>query len=154
MSTRSILIVEDERIIARDIQAILQRLGYHVPAISTNGADALAKAAAYRPDLLLIDIRLKGAIDGIQVAESICARFDVPVVFLTAFADDATRQRAWRIAPYGYLVKPFDERTLQTTIEAAFERHKRDQQLRASEQWLTTTLRSIGDAVVTTDPQG
>jgi PAS domain S-box-containing protein len=154
MSTRSILIVEDERIIARDIQAILQRLGYDVPAISTTGADALAKTAAHRPDLLLIDIRLRGAMDGIQVAEAICARFDIPVVFLTAFADDATRQRAWRIAPYGYLVKPFDERTLQTTIEAAFERHKRDQQLRASEQWLTTTLRSIGDAVVTSDPQG
>jgi len=154
MPTESILIVEDERIVARDLQVMLQQLGYSVPAIVATGADAIAKVAALRPDLVLMDIRLQGAIDGIEAATAILTQLDVPVIYLTAFTDEATRQRARQTAPYGYLVKPFDERTVQTTIEMALERHARDRQGRAQEQWLTRTLASLEDAIVTIDTQG
>jgi len=154
MHPLSILVVEDERVVARDLQMILQRLGYHVPAISATGADAIAKATALHPDLLLMDIRLQGELDGIEAATFILAQLDIPVVYLTAFTDDATRQRARQTAPYGYLVKPFDERTVQTTIEMALERHARDRQGRVQEQWLTGTLASLGDAIVTIDARG
>jgi two-component system, cell cycle sensor histidine kinase and response regulator CckA len=154
MPTESILIVEDERIVARDLQALLQGLGYSVPAIAASGADAIAKATALRPDLVLMDIRLQGKIDGIETAAAILTQFDVPVIYLTAFTDAATRQRARQTAPYGYLVKPFDERTVQTTIEMALERHVRDRQGRAQEQWLTSTLANLGDAIVTIDAHG
>jgi CheY-like chemotaxis protein len=88
--------VEDERIVARDLQAMLQQLGYSVPAIAVTGADAIAKATALRPDLVLMDIRLQGAIDGIETAATILMQFDVPVIYLTAFTDAATRQRGRR----------------------------------------------------------
>jgi two-component system, cell cycle sensor histidine kinase and response regulator CckA len=154
MATESILIVEDERIVARDLQAILQQLGYIVPALAATGADAIAKAKALHPDLVLMDIRLQGAMDGIEAATAILTELAIPVIYLTAFTDDATRQRARQTAPYGYLVKPFDERTVQTTIEMALERHARDRQTRTHEQWLMATLASLGDAVVTTDADG
>jgi two-component system cell cycle sensor histidine kinase/response regulator CckA len=154
MPTESILIVEDERIVARDLQAMLQQLGYSVPAIAATGADAIAKVTALRPDLVLMDIRLQGAIDGIEAAAAILTQLDIPVIYLTAFTDAETRQRARQTAPYGYLVKPFDERTVQTTIEMALERHARDRQGRAQEQWLTGTLASLGDAIVTINAHG
>jgi PAS domain S-box-containing protein len=154
MRAQSILVVEDERVIARDLQAMLQRLGYEVPAIAGAGADAVVQAVTLHPDLVLMDIRLQGAMDGIDAAERIYAQLDIPVVYLTAFADDLTRQRARRTAPYGYLVKPFDERTVQATIEMALERHARDRRARQHEQWLATTLASIGEAIVTTDADG
>jgi two-component system cell cycle sensor histidine kinase/response regulator CckA len=154
MGTQTILVVEDERVVARDLQVMLQRLGYAVPTIAGTGADAIAKAAAIQPDLLLMDVRLRGVMDGIDAAERIHAQLDIPVVYLTAFVDDATRQRARQTAPYGYLVKPFDERTVQITIEMALERHTRDRQCRTREQRLATTLASIGDAVIATDADG
>jgi two-component system, cell cycle sensor histidine kinase and response regulator CckA len=154
MARETILIVEDERIVARDLQAMLHRLGYTVAALAANGADAIAKARTLRPDLVLMDIRLQGAMDGIEAASAILTQLDIPVIYLTAFTDDATRQRARQTAPYGYLVKPFDERTVQTTIEMALERHARDRQSRGQEQWLSGTLASLGDAVVTTDAYG
>jgi PAS domain S-box-containing protein len=154
MPTESILIVEDERIVARDLQAILQQLGYAAPAIAATGADAIAKAMALRPDLILMDIRLQGAMDGIEAATAILTQLTIPVIYLTAFTDGATRQRARQTAPYGYLVKPFDERTVQTTIEMALERHTRDRQTRTHGQWLAATLAGLGDAIVTTDAGG
>src|SRR6185503_9080951 len=137
-----------------DLQRILERLGYQVPAIAATAADAIIKATALQPDLLLMDIRLQDESDGISAAASILAQRDIPVVYLTAFSDDATRQRARQTAPYGYLVKPFDERTVQTTIEMALERHARDRQTRTHKQWLADTLAGLGDAIVTTDAYG
>jgi two-component system cell cycle sensor histidine kinase/response regulator CckA len=154
MPTESILIVEDERIVARDLQAMLQQLGYSVPAIAATGADAIAKVTALRPDLVLMDIRIQGAIDGIETAAAILRQFDVPVIYLTAFTDGTTRQRARQTAPYGYLVKPFDERTVQTTIEMAVERHARDRQARTDGHWLDAILACLGDAILTTDADG
>jgi two-component system cell cycle sensor histidine kinase/response regulator CckA len=154
MPPQSILVVEDERVIARDLQRLLQRLGYHVAALAATGPDAIAHATVHRPDLVLMDIRLQGAMDGVEAAEVIQKQFDVPVVYLTAFADDATRQRARRTAPYGYLVKPFDERTLQATIEMAFARHAHDRQMSERGQWLAAGLTTLGDAIVMTDVHG
>ncbi|GAB4201761.1 MAG: hypothetical protein OHK0022_24100 [Roseiflexaceae bacterium] len=154
MTSFSVLIVEDERVVAMDLRVLLQRLGYSVPAIASSGAEALERVAAHRPSLVLMDIRLRGAQDGISTAEQIRAVYDIPVVFLTAYADQSTRERVRQTAPYGYLVKPFNEPTLQTTIEMALERHAQERQLRASEQWFATTLASIGDAVVATDVDG
>jgi signal transduction histidine kinase len=154
MPPQSILVVEDERVVARDLQRILERLGYQVPAIAATAADAIIKATALQPDLLLMDIRLQDESDGISAAASILAQRDIPVVYLTAFSDDATRQRARQTAPYGYLVKPFDERTVQTTVEMALERHTRDHRTRTQGQWLAATLANLGDAVVTADSEG
>jgi two-component system, cell cycle sensor histidine kinase and response regulator CckA len=154
MPAQSILIVEDERIVARDLQAMLHQMGYSVPALAATGADAIAKAAALHPDLVLMDVRLQGGMDGIEAATAILTQLDIPVIYLTAFTDDATRQRARQTAPYGYLVKPFDERTVQTTIEMALERHVRDRETRTHRQWLAATLAGLSNAVVTTNVHG
>ncbi len=95
--------------------------------------------------LVLMDIRLQGAMDGIEAATAILTELAIPVIYLTAFTDDATRQRARQTAPYGYLVKPFDEWTVQTTIEMALERHARDPQTHTHEQWLAATLANLSD---------
>src|SRR5689334_9601898 len=99
MPPHSVLVVEDERVVARDLQMLLQQLGYQVPTIAATGPDAIARVMAQRPDLVLMDIRLQGPMDGIDTAEAIQRQFDIPVVYLTAFADETTRRRAQRTAP-------------------------------------------------------
>ncbi|MFN2168660.1 MAG: ATP-binding protein, partial [Anaerolineae bacterium] len=149
-----ILIVEDDNIIALELADRLQELGYRVCGQVGFGEDAIAQAGKLRPDLVLMDIRLKGPMDGVEAAAEIRGRFDIPVVYLTAYADANTLQRAKVTEPYGYILKPFEERELHTAIEIGLYKHRMERQLRASEQWLSTTLQSIGDAVLTTDEQG
>lgn len=149
-----ILIVEDENIVAFNIQNRLEGLGYTVTAVISSGEAALQNVEQDRPDLVLMDIKLKGPIDGIQTAEQIHRQFKIPVVYLTAYADEETLNRAKITEPYGYILKPFEARDLVTTIEMALYKHQIEQQLREREQWLATTLKSIGDAVITTDSQG
>src|SRR4030095_6880819 len=122
-----------------------------VPAVATGGAEAVAKVAECDPDLVLMDIRLRGDMDGVAAAEAIHHRFDVPVVYLSAYADPATVGRARVTEPYGYVLKPFDERELHVVIEMALYRHRMARQLKESERWLAATLRSIGDAVIAVD---
>ncbi|MEA3415955.1 MAG: response regulator [Thermodesulfobacteriota bacterium] len=154
MTNTQILIVEDEGIIAKDIQNTLESLGYAVPAIASSGEEAIKKATETLPDLALMDILLEGDMDGVEAAEQIRDRFDIPVVYLTAYADEETLQRAKITEPYGYILKPFEERELHTTIEMAIYKHKMERKLRESQQWLVTTLKSIGDAVIATDANG
>lgn len=149
-----ILVVEDEAITALDIKRRLQRAGYTVPAIATSGEEALLQMPETQPDLVLMDIRLSGDMDGIQAAQAIRVRFDTPVVYLTAYADGETLQRAKATEPYGYLLKPFEEREVHTTVEMALHKHQMERKVRESQQWLSTTLRSIGDAVIATDAEG
>src|SRR4028119_831448 len=149
-----ILIVEDESIVAFNIQNRLEGLGYVVAAIVSSGEAALQIAAQNHPDLVLMDIKLKGRIDGIEAAAQIRNCFNIPVVYLTAYTDDETLNRAKLTEPYGYILKPFESRDLCTTIEVALYKHQMEQELREREQWLTTTLKSIGDAVITTDAKG
>ncbi len=149
-----ILIVEDEKIVALDIQNRLKKLGYGVLDLVATGPAAIAAAAELRPDLVLMDIMLKGEMDGITAAAQIRAELDLPVIYLTALADEATLQRAKITEPYGYLLKPFEERELHSAIEMALYKYRLEKRLRDSERWLNATLNSIGEAVIATDDQG
>ncbi len=154
MAKTQIMVVEDEGIVAMDIETRLKSLGYAVPAMASSGEEAIEKAANTRPDLVLMDIKLKGATDGVEAAEQIRDRFDIPVVYLTAYVDDDTLQRAKVTEPFGYIIKPFEERELHTAIETALYKHEMERKLKESERWLTATLKSIGDAVIATDADG
>ncbi|MCL4294921.1 MAG: response regulator [Anaerolineae bacterium] len=149
-----ILIVEDESIVAMDVKNRLIRLGYEVCGLASSGEEAIQKTIQSRPGLILMDIRLKGQMDGIIAAEQIRSWYDVPIVFLTAYSDDTTLQRAKLTEAFGYLLKPLEERELHITIEMALYKHKMERKLKESEQWLFTTLNSIGEGVIATDAQG
>ena len=133
MKKGTIFVVEDEVIIADDIKSYLQKFGYKVPLIATSGEEALKRVRDVRPDLILMDIVLRGEMDGIETVERIRSEFDVPVVYLTAFADDETLERAKITEPFGYIIKPFEERDLYTTIEMALYKHKMERKLKESE---------------------
>ena len=151
MSKPKILLVEDERIVALDIRVRLQRLGYFVTGIVSTGEAAILAATEQQPDLALVDIRLKGPMDGIEVAERFRAELRVPVIYLTANTDPATVERAKQTEPFGYLVKPFDENELASTIEVALHNYRMETKLKESEAWLSAILRCIGDGVIATD---
>ncbi len=154
MSRAKILIVEDEGIEALDLQQRLTTLGYSAQDIASTGEEAVKMAEETSPDLVLMDIMLGGEIDGVMAAEQIQARSDIPIIYLTAYADEDTLQRAKVTEPYGYIVKPLKERELHITIDMALYKHVMERKLKESEKWLATTLRSIGDAVIATDPKG
>lgn len=154
MTEARILVVEDENIVALDIKNRLKNLGYAVVGWATTGQGAIDLAAQTNPDLILMDVRLRGEMDGIAAAEQISGRLGTPVIYLTAYSDEATLQRAKITQPYGYLLKPFEDRDLHTTIAMALYRHKIEQELKENRQWLRTTLNSIGDAVIATDARG
>lgn len=130
MPDTKLLVVEDEEIVAFDLESSLNALGYEVIAVVPSGEEAIQKVATSKPNLILMDIRLKGNMDGIQAAESILKNFNLPVVYLTAHADTATLKRAKITTPFGYLVKPFEESALQTTIEIALSRHQAEETMR------------------------
>ncbi|HCV42193.1 MAG TPA: hypothetical protein DGH68_01825 [Bacteroidetes bacterium] len=129
-----IVIVEDENITALDIRSRLQGLGYQVLATASSGGEALEKVAEFRPDLVLMDIVLKGSMDGVQAAGMIRSQHNIPVVYLTAFSDNDTLQRARVTEPFGYVLKPFEERDLHSTIEMALYKHRMEEKQRASEE--------------------
>jgi PAS domain S-box-containing protein len=154
MSRNTILVVEDERIVAEDIRSSLNRLGYKVSGIASTADEAIRKAGEMIPDLVLMDIMLQGNLDGVDAAAHIRSYFNIPIVYLTAYADNATLQRAKQTEPYGYLLKPIEVRELHSAIETALYKHGMEKKLKESERWLATTLRSIGDAVIATDAKG
>lgn len=133
MSPVKILVVEDESIVALDIQHRLRGMGYEVVGPALTGPEALQMAERAMPDLVLMDIRLKGPLSGIETAEQLRARRDIPVVYLTAYTDQTTLERARISEPFGYVVKPFEDRELNITIEIALYRHKVERQLREKE---------------------
>ncbi|MGA1868880.1 MAG: PAS domain S-box protein [bacterium] len=149
-----IIIVEDETIIALDVKNKLENLGYSVPAIVDTGEDAIIKAADIRPELILMDIRLKGKMDGIEAACRIREQFNIPIIYLTAYQEKLTLDRIKATEPYGHLLKPFEDRELRTVIDMALYRYDIEMKLKNNEQWLSTTLRSIGDGVIVTDERG
>ena len=149
-----VLVVEDESVVSKDIQESLKGLGYKVCGTAFSGDEAIKKAESLQPDLVLMDIVLKGDIDGVEAAETIRARLHVPVIYLTAYSDEHTLNRAKVTEPSGYILKPFDERELHTTIEVAMYRHTMQKRFKESERWFATTLKSIGDAVIATNTEG
>lgn len=154
MASARIFIVEDEPLVSTTLEKRLQVMGYVVAALSSSGEEALDAIAHSHPDLVLMDIHLQGDMDGIETAEQIQSRFEIPVVYLTASSDDESLQRARVTNPFGYLLKPFSERELRVTIEIALYKHETEKKLREHQQWLSATLNSIGDAVISTDNAG
>ena len=153
MKPDKILIVEDEAIVAMDLRLHLQALGYETSAMAATGEQALELALRFRPDLALMDVSLGEGMDGIEAAGYIQA-LGVPVVFLTAYADESTLDRAKRSDPYGFLVKPFDERALHSTIEMALFRHRMERELKESESRFRALIENTQDLVVILDPTG
>jgi PAS domain S-box-containing protein len=154
MSDVKILVVEDESIVAMDIKHRAESLGYTVTGITPSGEDAIQKATETLPNLVLMDIVLKGEMDGVEAAQKIRDTLDIPVVYLTAYSDEKTLKRAKVTEPFGYIIKPFEDRELHSAVEVALYKHKMEKKLKESEKWLSTTLESIGDAVIATDENG
>ena len=153
MNRPSILIVEDEAIVALELRLQLQDLGYAVAGVAASGEEAIAAVAQSVPQLILMDVRLQGQIDGIAAAESIRVLHDVPLIFLTSYSDDDTVQRAARTGAYGYLTKPYQIRELRAGIEVALTKSRMERQLREADRWFAHTLQCVADAVIVTDLQ-
>lgn len=154
MTGHKILIVEDEAIVALHEEENLKNMGYTVAGKASSGEEAIRKAEETKPDLVLMDIVLKGEMDGIEAAGQIHTRFNIPVVYVTAYGDEKTLQRAKLTEPFGYILKPFKERDLHVAIGIALYKHEMESKLKEMEQWFAATLKSIGNAVVTTDTEG
>ena len=149
-----ILIVEDERLIAHSIQRALLSAGYEVSGISSSALGAIAILESNHTDLVLMDIRIQGDLDGVDTANLIGDRFHLPVIYLTAHADEPTLKRAKTTSPFGYLMKPVNYGQLQSSIEVALHKHKVERQLEEHRALLASILKSIPEAVVVTGPEG
>jgi two-component system, cell cycle sensor histidine kinase and response regulator CckA len=147
----AVMVVEDEQVVAQDITETLRKMGYEVTGTVGSSEACVASAQLRRPDLVLMDIHLDGDVDGIDTAGLLRELFDVPVIFLSAYADDRTVSRAKIAGPLGYLLKPFRKSELKSAIEVGLFRHQLERQLRASECWFRTTLRAIADPLITVD---
>ena len=154
MVNPKILIVEDENIVAIDLQKRLMNLGYDIVGVVSTGEEAIKKAIATTPDLILMDVRLKGEMDGIDSVSALRFHQGIAVVYLSAYADNDTLKRASKTEPFGYILKPFEERELHTTIEMALYRRELERRFKENETWYGTMLRSIGEAVISTDTFG
>ena len=146
-----ILVVEDEIIVAKNTLNLLESLGYNVPAVVSTGEEAIKKAAETHPDLVLMDIKLEGDIDGIEAANQIRHSLHIPIVYLTACADDKTLQRAKITEPYGYIIKPLEERELQSNIEIALYKHKMENKLKESREHLQNIINSTSEIIISLD---
>jgi PAS domain S-box-containing protein len=151
MTEKKILIVEDERIVAEDLKRLLVKMGYAVTGVAASGEDAVKSVRTTLPDLVLMDIRIQGPQDGIEVAEHLYAEYNLPVTYLTAYADAPTLERAKATMPFGYILKPFEARSLQTVIELAIHRHQMETVLGAMDGWHARVLNSLTDAVIAAD---
>ncbi|MCD6066826.1 MAG: hypothetical protein K0S33_1652 [Bacteroidetes bacterium] len=136
MSKTNILVVEDESIVSKDIQNSLKKLGYNVIGASNNGEDAIVLAREHHPDLVLMDIMLKGEMSGIDAADVIRKELNIPVIFLTAYADESTLAKAKITEPYGYILKPFKEIDLHSSIEMAIYKHKKVSEIKKERDFL------------------
>jgi PAS domain S-box-containing protein len=150
MSPIRIQIVEDERLLAEAMKQSLEKAGFKILSVVPSGVEAIQKAEADHPDVVLMDIVLRGRIDGIEAAQDIQGRLEIPVIFVTGYTID----RAKAIKPFGYLLKPFAENELIDAVNQAIERHRIETRLRESETWLSNTLKSLSEGVIATDTKG
>jgi len=151
MVGEQILVVEDEIIVAKNIQNLLEGLGYNVPAVVSSGKDAVKKMAETHPDLVLMDIKLGGDIDGIEAADQIRDSLHVPIVYLTPYVDDEILRRAKITEPYGYIIKPLEERELQSNIEIVLYKHKMENKLKESKDHLQNIINSTSEIIISFD---
>src|SRR3984957_4328689 len=149
-----ILVVEDERIVARSLRKQLTTLGYEVIGSLPSGEEAIQQAGEIRPDLVLMDINLEGAMDGVEAAATIRKQFQLPVVYLTAYSNKEILGRAKTTEPFGYILKPYLERELHVVIETALYKHRMERRQQDREKWFVATLKSVGDAIAATDDEG
>lgn len=154
MADTSLLVVEDESIVAMDIKHRAEGLGYKVLGIASSGEEAIEKTNQYQPDLILMDIVLKGKMDGVEAAQVIREQFDIPVVYLTAYSDEKTLGRAKLTGPFGYIIKPFEDRELHSAVEVALYKHQMDSKLRESEERYRTLIEASPDPILLLDSEG
>ncbi|HTX72282.1 MAG TPA: response regulator [Rectinemataceae bacterium] len=154
MAKAQILVVEDEELVGMAIQAHLESIGYSVPLLASSGEEALAHFREHEPDLVLMDIHLKGTMSGIEVADRIKDSYHVPVIYLTAYSDPATLEFAKRTEPYGYIVKPIDERSLEAGIEMALHKSAVQNEEQRLRERMASILGSLPEAVVVADMNG
>ncbi|MBI5680046.1 MAG: response regulator [Methanobacterium sp.] len=134
MTKNVVLVVEDERVVAMDIVSRLENMGYEVPKPASTGKDAIKLALEVKPDIILMDIVIKGSIDGIEAAKRINNLFDIPIIFVTAYSDDEIIQRAKKTVPYGYIIKPFEDRDLYSMIEVSIYKHEKDRKSKKNKE--------------------
>lgn len=154
MSASKVMVVEDESIISLHLKTTLLRLGYSVSGVAASGDAALRKIKVSRPDLILMDIHLKGDMTGIEVSQKIKTDFQIPIIYLTANADSLTFQEAKQTDPYSYILKPFEEKELGMAIEIALHKHQQEQTTRSGEAWYAFAFQALQAAVIATDPEG
>ncbi|HPB59552.1 MAG TPA: HD domain-containing protein [Candidatus Saccharicenans sp.] len=154
MAKARILIVEDEALVARDLVNTVKSLGYEVTDLVQNGEVVVQSVEKNLPDLAIMDIVLKGRVDGIEAAAILWEKYSIPVVYITSFADDLTFERAKLTEPFGYLIKPYEERELELTIEITLYKARVQRLLKERGQWLYTILKSIDDGIIVTDNRG
>jgi len=126
MATTNVFVVEDEKIVSKDIQMSLKKLGYNVVGTADTGEKAIEESLLTKPDVILMDIMLKGEMNGIEAATEIRKQMDIPVIYLTAYTDEGTIQKAKETEPHGYIIKPFKEVDIHTTIEMAIYKHSKE----------------------------
>ncbi len=152
MNKATILIVEDEAIIARDLQLRLESMGFEVPNIEVTGEGAVKKALEVKPDLILMDIVLIDSITGIEAAKQIRLKMDIPIVYLTAYSSENIFEQAKTTEPFGYLIKPIRNKVLKSTIEIALYKHRMEKNLiRGRKEW-ETIFDAIGQPAIILDP--
>jgi len=149
----NILLVEDEALVVEDLTECLEGFGHRIIGIADRAEQAIALARTLQPDLVIMDISLKGAMNGIEAAAAIRKHQDVPIVFLTAFSDEQLLHKAQAAMPYGYLLKPYKERELKATVQMALYKHRFDLQVRENQQWLHAVLCGMADGVIVCDGQ-
>ncbi len=148
-----ILIVEDEVLIAMALQSKLENFGFNVTGIAASGGEALAKVVEHPPDLILMDIVIQGEMDGVQTAQKIWEQYRIPVIYLTAYDDEKNLNRAKRTQPSAYLLKPYNDRELEITIELALNKERTRKRVDNQQRWYSTILRCLGEVVITVDAE-
>lgn len=149
-----ILIVEDETIVALDLKNMLSSMGYEVTSTASTGKEAIERARVDRPDLILMDIILRGPMDGVEAAGAIREMDDIPIIYLTAHSDQSMVQRMKVTEPYGYILKPFEDPEVCIIAEMAIKKHRMERNLKEREQYLAVILKSIDEGVIVTDAEG
>ena len=146
MAQTNVLVVEDESIVSKDIQHSLKKLGYNVVGAAATGEQAVKLAVEAQPDIILMDIMLKGEMNGIEAATQIRQETHIPVIFLTAYADESTLNKAKVTQPYGYIIKPFKEIDIHTSIEMALYKHKKEAEVLKERDLLFNLVENQGSA--------
>ena len=154
MAKAKIMVVEDEELVAFAIKSLLEGIGYEVPYVLSSGEEAVREAGETEPDLILMDIHLNGRMSGIEAAGIIKDSYRLPVVYLTAYSDADTLDKAKRTEPYGFVLKPYDEHSLEATIEMALHKSSVQNELRRTKEQMAAILRSVGDGIIVTGVNG